>query len=158
MSRSFRRASLPPLALLLAWALAPATVSAQATKEPITLDGSPPSPNALFTPAIRVGDILFLSGTLGTVPGQGLVEGGVPAETRQAIQNMSRVLEAAGASLEDLVKCTVYLADIDDFRAMNEVYRELMPPPRPTRTTVAVSGLAANANIEIECMAVAPAR
>ena len=151
--------TLSAAALLLAVVLlAPATpLAAQAGKVPITLDGAPPSPDALFSPAVRVGDVIFLSGSIGSVPGQGLVEGGIRAEARQVILNLERSLQAAGAGLDDLAKCTVFLADIGEFAAMNEVWLEMIPSPRPARSTVAVAALVRDARIEIECMAAAPA-
>jgi len=151
MTRATRNLSLPLLALL-AVALSFAPAEAQETgKEAIGSSG-------LFSRAVRVGDLLFLSGALGTVPGQGLAEGGVQAETRQAIQNMQGVLEQAGATLNDLVKCTVFLADMADYGPMNEVYREMIPSPKPARSAIGVNGLALSASVEIECIAAAPPR
>ena len=110
----------------------------------------------VFTPAVRVGDLVFLSGAIGTVPGGELrlVEGGIGPETRATMENLGRVLEAAGLGFEDLVKCTVFLADIADFAAMNEVYLaffEGIEPP--ARSAMAASGLALGARVEIECIA-----
>ena len=110
----------------------------------------------VFTPAVRVGDLVFLSGAIGTPPTGELrvVEGGVGPETRATMDNIGRVLEAAGLGFEDLVKCTVFLADIADYAAMNEVYVtyfEGMEPP--ARSAMAGSGLALGAKVEIECIA-----
>lgn len=110
----------------------------------------------VFTPAVRVGDLVFLSGAIGTVPGGELrlVEGGIGPETRATMDNLGRVLEAAGLGFADLVKCTVFLADIADFAAMNEVYLtffEGIEPP--ARSAMAASGLALGARVEIECIA-----
>jgi len=110
----------------------------------------------VFTPAVRVGDLVFLSGAIGTPPTGELrvVEGGVGPETRATMDNIGRVLEAAGLGFEDLVKCTVFLADIADYTAMNEVYVtyfEGMEPP--ARSAMAGSGLALGAKVEIECIA-----
>lgn len=113
----------------------------------------------VFSSAIRSGDLIFLSGQLGALPGvtpPRLVEGGVEAETRQTMENIIAVLEAAGATLADIVKCTVFLADIDDYAAMNEVYREYFATSPPARSAVAGSGLALGALVEIECIAAAP--
>lgn len=110
----------------------------------------------VFTPAVRVGDLVFLSGAIGTPPGGALelVEGGIGPETRATMDNIGSVLEAAGLGFEDLVKCTVFLADIGDFAAMNEVYLsyfEGIEPP--ARSALAASGLALGARVEIECIA-----
>lgn len=112
----------------------------------------------VFTPAVRVGGLLFLSGAIGTRPGElALVEGGIQPETRQALENVRTVLQAAGADLEDVAKCTVFLADIDDYAAMNEVYGAFWGGTPPARSAVAGSGLALGARVEIECIARAPA-
>ncbi len=110
----------------------------------------------VFTPAVRVGDLVFLSGAIGTPPSGELrvVEGGVGPETRATMENIRRVLDATGLGFEDLVKCTVFLADIADYGAMNEVYVtyfEGMEPP--ARSAMAGSGLALGARVEIECIA-----
>ena len=128
-------------------------LAAQARKEIVRLPGAT-STTPLST-AVRVGDVLYLSGQLGTVPDQGLAPGGIEAEARQALDNIKRVLETAGSGMERVVKCTVFLADIADFRAMNEVYRTYFPTDPPARSTVAVAGLVLNARIEIECLALA---
>ena len=110
----------------------------------------------VFTPAVRVGDLVFLSGAIGTPPSGELrvVEGGVGAETRATMDNIGRILEAAGLGFADLVKCTVFLADMADYAEMNEVYVtyfEGMEPP--ARSAMAGSGLALGARVEIECIA-----
>jgi 2-iminobutanoate/2-iminopropanoate deaminase len=107
---------------------------------------------APFSAAVRVGDTLYLSGMLGTKDRK-LVEGGVGPETAQTLANIAKRLEEHDLTMADVVKCSVFLADIADFAAMNEVYAGVFQPPRPTRTTVAVSGLALDAKIEIECIA-----
>lgn len=116
----------------------------------------------VFSTAIRNGDILWMSGQIGAVPGVNpptLVEGGVEAETRQTLENIGTVLAAAGLGFENVVKCTVFLADIADFAAVNAVYVtyfEGMDPP--ARSAVAGSGLALGARVEIECIAAFPPR
>ncbi len=107
----------------------------------------------VYSPAVRSGGVIYLSGAIGTVPGAGLVEGGVQAETRQALQNVSDLLEVAGAGVEDLLQCNVYLADIADYGAMNEVYGAWVGDPAPARTTVAVAGLPLGARVEVACTA-----
>ena len=138
------------ITLILATTAAP--LAAQASKAIVPIPGAS---NPSLSAVVKVGDVLYLSGQLGTVPGQGLAEGGIAAETRQTLENIKRTLEAAGSAMERVIKCTVFLADIADFRAMNAVYREFFPAEPPARSTVAVAGLVANARIEIECMALA---
>ena len=106
--------------------------------------------------AVRVGNLLFLSGQLGLVPGtMTLVPGGILAEARQALTNMSTVLESAGSSLSEVVKCTVMLADIGDWPAFNEVYTTFFSArPQPARSAFGASGLGLGARVEIECIAV----
>ena len=128
-------------------------VAGAARKEIIRPEGA--TPIGPYSPGVRVGDLIFLSGAIGSRPGEGLVSGGIEAETRQALENLRNVLRAAGADMEDVVKCTVFLADIDDFEAMNRVYREFFPQDPPARSTVATE-LVAGARVEIECIAVAP--
>jgi len=113
----------------------------------------------VFSSAVRSGDIIYLSGALGALPGvmpPQLVEGGIEPETRQTMDNIITVLAAAGATLEDLIKCTVFLADIDDYAAMNSVYVEYFPSDPPARSALAGSGLALGALVEIECIAAVP--
>jgi 2-iminobutanoate/2-iminopropanoate deaminase len=123
-------------------------------KEVIRAPGAPPG--LPFSPAVRVGDLLFLSGQIGTVPGtRELAPGGIGPETRQTLENIRTVLEYAGATLADVVKCTVFLQDIAEWPAMNEVYREFFTEDPPARSAVAGSGLALGARVEIECIAAA---
>ena len=108
-----------------------------------------------FSPAIRVGNIIYLSGQLGNKMGtRELVPGGIGAETRQTLENIKTVVEAAGSSMDKVFKCTVFLADIADYGKMNEVYASVFSKDPPTRSTIAGSGLALGAKVEIECMAV----
>ena len=108
-----------------------------------------------FSEAVRVGNILYLSGQVGTVPGTTeLVPGGIRAETRQTLENIKVILERNGSELNRVVKCTVFLADINEWPKMNEVYRTYFPKAPPARSAMAASGLAFNARVEIECIAV----
>ena len=121
-------------------------------KEVIRAPGTPPG--LPFSSAVRVGNLLFLSGQIGTVPETlELVPGGIGPETRQTLENIRTVLEYAGATLADVVKCTVFLLDITEWPAMNEVYREYFTEDPPARSAVAGSGLALGARVEIECIA-----
>ena len=110
-----------------------------------------------FSEAVRVGRTLYLSGQIGTVAGKvELAPGGIGPETRQTLDNIEAVLARAGAGLSDVVKCTVFLADIAEWPAMNEVYVQYFESPYPARSAVAGSGLALDARVEIECIAVLP--
>jgi len=110
-----------------------------------------------FTPAVRAGGLIFLSGQVGTRPGTfELVDGGVEAEARQTMDNIGKVLDAAGAGYEDIVKCTVFLADIADWAAFNQVYSEYFPGKPPARSAFATSGLVLGATAEVDCIAAAP--
>jgi reactive intermediate/imine deaminase len=107
-----------------------------------------------YSDAVQIGDLLFLAGTLGTLPGtRTLIEGGIQAETRQALENVRSNLERHGSSLDRTVKCTVFLADIAEFDAMNSVYAQYFRANRPARTTIGVAGLPRGARVEIECVA-----
>lgn len=112
-----------------------------------------------FSAAVRAGDLLFLSGQLGTLPGTlELAQGGIGPEAKQALQNVQDILQRHGASLQDVVKCTVFLADIKEWPAFNEVYRQYFTAPFPARSALAASGLALGARVEVECIAVLPRR
>ena len=117
---------------------------------------APKSPQSPLSPAVRAGTIVFVSGQLGTTPGtRDLVPGGVEPETRAALENTRLVLEGAGLNLQDVAKCTVFLANIQDFEAMNRAYSQVFASQPPARSTVAVAGLVFGAKVEIECMAAA---
>jgi 2-iminobutanoate/2-iminopropanoate deaminase len=110
-----------------------------------------------FSLAVRADGLLFLSGQIGTLPGSlELVEGGIQAETRQTLENIRNTLEQVGATLDDVVKCTAFLADMSEWAAMNEVYREYFAVDPPARSAMGASGLALGARVEIECIAAAP--
>jgi 2-iminobutanoate/2-iminopropanoate deaminase len=112
-----------------------------------------------YSDAVRAGDLLFLAGTVGAAPGtRQVVPGGIEAETRQALANIKANLDAHGSSVDRVVKCTVLLADINEFEAMNKVYREFFSGPKPARTTFAVAALPLGARIEIDCIAVSHRR
>jgi len=107
-----------------------------------------------FSEAVRVGDLLFLSGQIGLQPGtMDLVPGGIQAETRQTLDNIRATLERHGSSLSHVIKCTVFLADIGEWGAMNEVYVQFFPDNPPARSALGTSGLALGARTEIECIA-----
>jgi len=107
-----------------------------------------------FSEAVKAGNMLFLSGTLGFDPETGkLVPGGIKEETRQMLENMKRKLEKYGSSMDKIIKCVVMIADIKEIVDMNSVYVTYFPN-KPARSTFGVSGLAFNARVEIECIAI----
>ncbi len=105
-----------------------------------------------FSEAVRVGDVLYLSGALGLADGK-LVEGGIGPETRQTIANIRTILERHGSSLDRIVKVTVMLADMGEWAAMNDVYLEHFTTSLPARSAFGTSGLALGARVEIEVVA-----
>ncbi len=113
-------------------------------------------PSTPFSPAILVGDTLYMSGSIGSDPATGqLAKGGFEPEIRQVMSNVQAVLKAGGMDLSDVVSVTAYLADMSDFARFNEVYREYFKAdPLPTRSTVAVKELARGARVELTMTAV----
>ena len=114
----------------------------------------PPRPDAVFSPAVRVGNLLFLAGQIGTDTSNRLVPGGLQTEARQALNNIKRVLEQNGSSLDRVVKCTVFLADIREWQDFNEIYVTYFRARKPARSAMGASGLALGARVEIECIGV----
>ncbi len=107
-----------------------------------------------FSEIVKAGELLYLSGQMGTVPGSAaLVEGGIVAEARQALQNIERALQAHGYSLRHVVKCTVMLASMEDWARFNDVYREFFKMPYPARSAFGVNGLALGGKLEIDVIA-----
>lgn len=110
-----------------------------------------------FSEAVRVDDTLYLSGEVGRKPfATEVVPGGIEAEARQIMENISGLLEANGLGLKNVVKCTVMLADIKEWPAFNAVYVEYFSAPYPARSAFAASGLALGASVEVECIAAYP--
>jgi len=108
-----------------------------------------------YSQAIRVGDLVFTAGQLAIDPAIGkLVEGGIEKQTRQVLRNIAAVLEVAGSSLGNVVKTTVFLKDMGDFKAMNGVYAEFFAKEPPARSTVEVANLPLGALVEIDAIAV----
>ena len=142
------------LAMAAVMALCGAGVAAAQERQVIQMPGA--SVGLPFSSAVRVGNVLYLSGQLGNLPGtRQLADTGITGQTRQTLENIKAVLAYAGSSLERVVKCTVYLANIADYAKMNEVYASYFPKNPPARSTVAGSGLALGARVEIECLATA---
>ena len=107
-----------------------------------------------FSSAVRVDNLLFLSGAIGYDSESGaLVEGGIQPETRKTLENIAETLATFGSSMDKVVKCTVFLADMSEWGAMNEVYKTFFPN-KPARSALGVNGLALGARTEIECIAV----
>lgn len=107
-----------------------------------------------YSQAIASDDLVFCSGQVGLDPTSGeLVEGGVEAQAERALRNLGSVLDAAGCSFADVVKTTIFLADVNDFGVVNAVYARFMPDPPPARSTVGVGALPKGARIEIEAIA-----
>ena len=117
------------------------------------LPGVEPGPYP-FSQIVEANGFVFLAGQVGDAPdSHGAVPGGIEAQTRAMLDNVGRLLRAAGLEYGDVVRCTVYLRDFDDFGAMNAVYREYFPTDPPARATVGVTALAADYDIEIEVTA-----
>ena len=118
------------------------------------LGTNPAGPPRPFSPAVRINGFLYLSGQIGSDSTGKVVLGGIKAETRQVMENIGRVLAANGSSFARVVKCTVFLADMGEWGAMNEVYVTFFPADkRPARSAMGVNGLAVGARTEIECIA-----
>jgi len=106
-----------------------------------------------------LGDTLYVSGQIGNTPGElALVKGGIVPEARQALENIRAILQRHGSSMDRVIKCTVFLAEIKDWPAFNQVYREFFKANLPARSALATSGLALGARVEIECVAFVPPR
>ncbi|HXU86422.1 MAG TPA: RidA family protein [Verrucomicrobiae bacterium] len=107
-----------------------------------------------FSKIVEANGFVFIAGQIGDAPGSsGPVPGGIEAETRAMLDNVGRLLRIVGLDYRDIVKCTVYIVDFDEFAAMNAIYREYFPTEPPVRATVGVSRLALDARIEIEVLA-----
>ena len=128
--------------------------------------GTPPAPDVEFltpygpptrpfSPAVRVGNLIFLSGQIGTSADAsgGLVAGGIEAETRQTMENIKDVLTRVGSSMDQVIKCTVMMADMAEWNRMNTVYTTYFPKHKPARSALGANGLALGARVEIECIA-----
>jgi 2-iminobutanoate/2-iminopropanoate deaminase len=123
-------------------------------REAIATDGAPKAIGP-YSQAVRMGGLLFCSGQIPLDPSTGqLVTGDIATQTRQVFANIGAVLQAAGASFGHVARTTVYLADMDDFAAMNEVYATFFSTPAPARSTIQAAGLPKNARVEIDVIAV----
>ena len=122
------------------------------TRQAIQTNGAPAALGP-YSQAIRSGDTVYCSGQLGLDPSTGELADGVAAQAERALKNLAAVLDAAGLSLDDVVKTTIFLADIGDFAAVNEVYARHMPDPPPARSTIGVGALPKGAQVEMEMIA-----
>jgi reactive intermediate/imine deaminase len=136
----------------------PAPAPAPAPADDVTFLHPFGAPTRPFSPAVRVGNLIYLAGQIGTdaTASGAVVSGGIEAETRQTLNNIKQTLEAVGLSMDRVVKCTVFMADMKEWDAMNAIYRRYFTAPNyPARSALGVNGLALNAKVEIECIAVA---
>jgi reactive intermediate/imine deaminase len=130
---------------------------AQTSRDPQFINLVEPWPYP-FSSAVRAGDMLYLSGQIGSevVDGQPrLVSGGIDAETKQTLENIKAILAKAGSSMDRVVKCSVMMADMAEWPRMNTIYATYFPGKKPARSAWGATGLALNARVEIECMAMA---
>lgn len=125
------------------------------SKEIIRTENAPaPFNGAPYNQAVKTGDLVFLAGQIPMDPATGaLVEGGIVEQTHKCFDNVAAILEAAGSDLTKVIRAQVYMADLGEFAAMNEVYAERMPEPFPARSTFQVGALPAGARVEIEVVA-----
>jgi 2-iminobutanoate/2-iminopropanoate deaminase len=122
------------------------------TRQAISTGGAPGAIGP-YSQGIRSGDMVFCSGQLGLDPATGELVDGVEAQADRSLRNLQSVLDAAGLSFDDVVKTTIFLADIGDFAAVNAVYAKFMPDPPPARSTVQVAALPKGGRVEIEAIA-----
>ena len=124
-------------------------------KRAVRTESAPaPFEGAPYSQGIVAGDLVFVSGQLGIDPEQGhVVEGGIVAQTEQVMKNLSAILAEAGCSLDDVVMTSIYLIDLQDFQAMNEVYASHLSEPYPARATVQIAALPSGARIEVAVVA-----
>lgn len=150
---------MPRLTLCLAGLLVAAIPSLLAAQQPATAKQivTPPgaNPSGMFSAGVRVGDVLYVSGQLGLR--RDAPDSTIEGQARQALENTKRIVEAAGSSMPNVAKCTVFLVNVADFAGMNRVYREFFPTEPPARSTVVVAALVVpSAKVEIECIAAMP--
>ena len=124
-----------------------------ATRQAVATDKAPKAIGP-YSQAVRAGNLLFVSGQVPIDPATGaLIEGDIAAHTHRVMRNLTAILEAAGASMDNVVRCTVYLADMNDFAAMNEVYGSYFSQPAPARATIQAVRLPKDARVEIDVIA-----
>ena len=123
------------------------------TREAVATDTAPKAIGP-YSQAVRAGTLLFVSGQVPIDPATGaLIDGDIAAQTHRVMRNLTAILDAAGASMDAVVRCTVYLADMDDFAAMNDVYGSYFSQPAPARATIQAVRLPKDARVEIDVIA-----
>ena len=147
-----KKSGLVVAAILITVACLGNVVEAQTTSKRKAVNTG--TPNGIFSPAIVVGDLVFTSGQIGFDAKTGKMAEGMEAQLEQVFRNLTAVLEASGSSIDHVVKATVFLADMNDYNAMNELYRKKFKGDPPARSTVQVARLPRDARIEIEVVAV----
>jgi 2-iminobutanoate/2-iminopropanoate deaminase len=149
MSNAFRRSVVCSSLVLLSLSI-PSVARSQATRQPVVPQGM--SASATLTPGIRYGDVLYVSGQLGnsrTAP-----DSTIQGETQRALEKIKGVVEAAGSTMDKVLKCTVFLVNVADFQGMNQAYTKFFPKEPPARSTIVVAALVSpGAKVEVECIA-----
>jgi len=155
---SFKKTPMKNITLLILWTSIFLTSCQNSNPEKVTFVASEEfkKTNLPFSEAVIVGNTIYLSGQVGSLPHDAmtLAEGGIKAEARQALENIKELLERNGASMDDVVKCTVMLADISEWGDFNGEYIKFFPGDKPARSAFGTSGLALGARVEIECIAI----
>lgn len=155
MLSAISRIAFLSVALAVLW-LADCRPAPPAEREPALTFHTPYGrPKYPFSPAVQAGNLLFLAGQIGTDSTGKLVPGGIKAEARQAMENIGDVLRRVGSSWDRVVKCTIMMADMAEWPAMNEVYATYFPKQFPARSAFGATALALGARVEIECVALA---
>ena len=121
-------------------------------------DGPGANQNLPFSESVRVNELLFISGQVGTDESGALVEGGIEPESRQVMDNIKQIIHRRGLTMNDVVKCTVFLADVSQWGDFNQVYTTYFSKPYPARSALGANGLALGAALEVECIAAYPQR
>ncbi|EOA29522.1 hypothetical protein CARUB_v10014733mg [Capsella rubella] len=130
------------------------SVSASSAKKEVVATDKAPAALGPYSQAIKANNLVFVSGVLGLIPETGkFVSDSVEDQTEQVLKNMGEILKASGADYSSVVKTTIMLADLGDFKKVNEIYAKYFPAPSPARSTYQVAALPLNAKIEIECIA-----
>ena len=142
------------LALALTLALITAAAWHQSEAQERKAINLAPARGLPFSDGVLVGNTLYIAGQEGTDDNSKLVPGGIAAETKAALDNIEKVLKAAGFEMKDVVSVTVYLADIHEFPDMNKVYKGVLPDPKPARATIQAAALVNDARVEIAAIAV----